>query len=125
MIIIQGMNQFPQPGPPQTVVPGKKRLGSSPVGGLPRPDLHRINITTREKGTIVLPARTFGVGDGPSALPQRQKRMGSVSAETARETCTMGLRGNGAVVTRGATETCPKPCPRNEYARVPSCGASG
>ena len=53
--MIQGMNQFPQPGPPETVVPGKKRLGSSLVGGLSRSDLHRINITAREKGAIVLP----------------------------------------------------------------------
>jgi hypothetical protein len=29
-------------------VPGKKRLGSSLVGGLPRPDLHRVNITAAE-----------------------------------------------------------------------------
>ena len=46
--MIQGMNQFPQPGPPQTVVPGEKRLGRSLVGGLPRTDLHRINVTARE-----------------------------------------------------------------------------
>jgi hypothetical protein len=77
--MIQGMNQFPQPGPPQTVVPGKKRLGSSLVGGLPRSDLHRLNITATEKGTIVLPARTFGVGDGPSALPQRLLRVKGIT----------------------------------------------
>jgi hypothetical protein len=58
--MIQGMNQLSQPGPPETVVPGKKRLGCSLVGGLPRSDLHCINVTAREKGTIVLPARTSG-----------------------------------------------------------------
>jgi hypothetical protein len=68
--MIQGTNQFSQPGRPETVVPGKKRLGSSLVGGLPRSDLHRINIAASEEGMIVLPARTSGVGDGPPALPQ-------------------------------------------------------
>jgi len=46
--MIQGMDQFPQAGPPQTVVPGEERPGRSPVGGLPRTDLHRINLTARE-----------------------------------------------------------------------------
>jgi len=47
--MIQGTNQFSQPGRPETVVPGKKRLGSSLVGGLPRSDLHRLNITAKRK----------------------------------------------------------------------------
>jgi hypothetical protein len=62
--MIQGMNQFSQPGHPETAVPDKKRLGSGLVGGLPRSDLHRINITVSEKGTIVLSASTSGAGDG-------------------------------------------------------------
>jgi hypothetical protein len=67
--MIQGMNQFPQPGPPQTVVPGKKRLGRSLVGGLPRTDLHRVNVTARKKDAIALPAGTFGVGGGSPNTP--------------------------------------------------------
>jgi hypothetical protein len=51
--VIQRMNQFSQPGPPETAVPGEKCAGSGLVGGLPRSDLHRINITVSEKGTIV------------------------------------------------------------------------
>jgi hypothetical protein len=47
--MIQGMHQFSQAGRPETVVPGKERLGNGLVGGLPRPDLHRINITARRK----------------------------------------------------------------------------
>jgi hypothetical protein len=92
--MVQGMSQFPQPGPPQTVVPGKKRLSSSLVGGLPRSDLHRINVTATEKGTIVLPPKDFrgrrGRANTPAAVrecdtslyarpfgPQRGSRSGA------------------------------------------------
>ena len=67
--MIQGMNQLSQAGRPETVVPGKERLGSSPVGGLPLSDLHRTNITGREKGTMVLPARTFRGRRRPAGTP--------------------------------------------------------
>ena len=46
--MIQRVGQFSQPGPPEAVVPGQERLGRSLVGGLPRTDLHRINVTARE-----------------------------------------------------------------------------
>jgi hypothetical protein len=36
--VIQGMNQFSQPGRPETAVPGEKCAGSGLVGGLPRSD---------------------------------------------------------------------------------------
>jgi hypothetical protein len=44
--MIQGMNQFPQPGHPEMVVPGEERPGRSLVGGLPRTHVHRITIDT-------------------------------------------------------------------------------
>jgi len=49
--MIQRMDQFLQAGPPQTVVPGKERPGRNLVGGLPRTNLHRINVTATEQGT--------------------------------------------------------------------------
>jgi hypothetical protein len=68
--MIQGMDQFPQPGHPETVVPGKKRLGRSLVGGLPRTDLHRINVTAVEEGAIaprcLRGALAAGCGGSPS-----------------------------------------------------------
>jgi hypothetical protein len=42
------VDQFSQPGCPEAVVPGEECLGRSLVGGLPRTDLHRINVTARE-----------------------------------------------------------------------------
>jgi len=54
------MNQFPQMGHRETVVPGKKRLGRRLVGGLPRTHLHRINLTATDKDATALPAATFG-----------------------------------------------------------------
>jgi hypothetical protein len=48
--IVQGMDQFLQPGRTQTVVPGQERPGRSLVSGLPRTDLHRINVTARPTG---------------------------------------------------------------------------
>ena len=50
------MDQFPQPSYPNTVVPGKKLPGGRLVGGIPRTDLHRINIAARGKAVIGLPA---------------------------------------------------------------------
>ena len=47
--MIQGMDQFPQTGHPETAMPGEERLHRSLVGGLPRTDLHRINVTAMEK----------------------------------------------------------------------------
>jgi hypothetical protein len=44
------MDQFLQPGHTQTVVPGQERPGRSLVSGLPRTDLHRINVTARPTG---------------------------------------------------------------------------
>jgi hypothetical protein len=38
-------DQFSQAGYPETIMPDKKLLGRSLVGGLPRTDLHRINLT--------------------------------------------------------------------------------
>ena len=56
--MIQGMDQFPQTGRPDAVVPGEERLGRSLVGGLPRTDLHRINTIamTRLPRSIRVPA---------------------------------------------------------------------
>ena len=45
--MIHRVDQFSQAGPPQAVVPGEERLGRSLVGGLPRTDHHRINVTAR------------------------------------------------------------------------------
>ena len=42
------MDQFSQPGYPQTMVPAQERLDRNLVGGLPRTDLHRINVTAME-----------------------------------------------------------------------------
>jgi hypothetical protein len=50
--MVQRIDQFPQAGYPQTVVPGQERAGRSLVGGLPRTDLHCINLTTMAQGTI-------------------------------------------------------------------------
>ena len=47
--MIQRAGQFSQPGHPETVAAGKKLLGRSLVGGFPRTDLHRINVTAREQ----------------------------------------------------------------------------
>jgi hypothetical protein len=52
-------------------VAGKKLLGRSLVGGFPRTDLHRINVTAREQGTIALLSRgtiTVGRGGSPTTL---------------------------------------------------------
>jgi hypothetical protein len=43
--MVQGMDQFPQPGRPETVVPVQERFGHSLVGGLPRTHLHRITLS--------------------------------------------------------------------------------
>ena len=43
--MIQRADQFSQAGYPETIMPDKKLLGRSLVGGLPRTDLHRINLT--------------------------------------------------------------------------------
>ena len=43
-------------GYPKTVVPGKKLPGRRLVGGLPRTDLHHINVAAKGKGVIGLPA---------------------------------------------------------------------
>jgi hypothetical protein len=53
--MIQGMNQFPQAGHPETVVPGKERLGSSLTGGLPLPDVHPDNVTAGERHDGLVP----------------------------------------------------------------------
>jgi len=55
--MVQGMDQFSQAGRPQAVVPGQERLGRRLVGGLPRTDPHRINVTTMEQGAIAPPTR--------------------------------------------------------------------
>jgi hypothetical protein len=47
--MIQGMDQFPEPGYPKTALPGKKLPGRRLVSGLPRTDLHRINVTAMGK----------------------------------------------------------------------------
>ena len=47
--MVQGLSQPPQPGHPQTVVPGQERPGRSLAGRLPRTDLHRLNATASEK----------------------------------------------------------------------------
>lgn len=48
--MIQGMEQLPQAGHPETAVPGKKRLGRSLVCCLPRTDPHRTNIIASGEG---------------------------------------------------------------------------
>src|SRR6266568_705586 len=60
-----------------TVVPGKKRLGCSLVGGLPRTDLHRINVTPMKKGAIACcPGESpVQAAAARQTLPQRQMRM--------------------------------------------------
>jgi hypothetical protein len=51
------MDQFPQAGRPETVVPGEERLGRSLVGGLPRTYLHRITlIAMTDRYRVVLRA---------------------------------------------------------------------
>jgi hypothetical protein len=51
------MDQFPQTRHPETVVPGKKRLGRRLVGGLSRTNVHRTNLTAMEKRALALPFR--------------------------------------------------------------------
>jgi hypothetical protein len=80
-------------------VPGKKRLSSGLVGGLPRPDLHRINITAREKGIIVLLASTSGIGDG--RRHSRSGMTGHFSRGGLVKICTRRFRGNVADVILG------------------------
>ena len=48
------MDQFPQAGPPETVVPGQKHLGRSLVGGLPRANVHCTTVTAMEKRATAL-----------------------------------------------------------------------
>ena len=67
--IIQGMDQFPQTRHPETVVPGKKRLGRRLVGGLPRTNVHRTNVTAMEKRAIA-PAVPTGVSVQAAAARQ-------------------------------------------------------
>ena len=50
--MIQRAGQFSQASHPETVVAGKKLLSRSLVGGFPRTDLHRINVTAMEQGMI-------------------------------------------------------------------------
>jgi hypothetical protein len=52
--MIQRAGQFSQAGHPETVVAGKKLLGRSLIGGVPRTDLHRINVTAMKQGAIAL-----------------------------------------------------------------------
>jgi hypothetical protein len=95
--MIQGMNQFPQPGHPQSGVPGEKRLGRSLVGGLARTDPHRINVSQRERRDSPAPQGTFGGYDGASNTSRRQIPMGgcgqrqpgpkAVSARPYRSVC--------------------------------------
>jgi len=47
--MIQRIDQFSQPGHPHTVVPGEERPGRRLADGLPRTDLHRINVTLARK----------------------------------------------------------------------------
>jgi hypothetical protein len=47
--MVEGMEEFPKAGHPGTVVLGEERLGSRMVGGFPRTDLHRINVTVAGK----------------------------------------------------------------------------
>ncbi len=79
------MDQFSQPGYPETVVPGQEHLGRSLVGGLPRTDLHRINVTAMEKRHDS-PAASRGLSLQAAAarqpLPTRHDSI--VSAETWR-----------------------------------------
>lgn len=42
------MDQFSQAGRAEAVMPGQERLGRGLVGGLPRGDVHRINVTAQE-----------------------------------------------------------------------------
>ena len=71
--MIQGVNQFAQPGHPEAVVPGKERLGHSPVGGLPRTNLHQMNVTAKQKDTMArlvqsgLSARARRLANAPRA----------------------------------------------------------
>ena len=50
------MDQFPQPGYPKMTVPGKKLPGRRLVGGLPRTDLHPINVAAWSKTAIGPPS---------------------------------------------------------------------
>jgi hypothetical protein len=52
--MIQRADEFSQAGHPQTVVPGKKLLGRRLVGGHPRTNVHRTNVTSMEERAIVL-----------------------------------------------------------------------
>lgn len=49
------MDQLTQTRHPETVVPGKKRRDCRLVGGLPRTNVHRTNLTATEKRPIELP----------------------------------------------------------------------
>jgi hypothetical protein len=66
--MVQGMDQFSQPGYPKTAVPGKKLPGCRLVGGLPRTDLHGTNVTARGKGVVGLQA-TFSTSASSHAFP--------------------------------------------------------
>jgi hypothetical protein len=51
------MNQFSQPGYPQTAVPGQEGPGCSLIGDIPRTDPHHINLTARQNGATALLTR--------------------------------------------------------------------
>jgi hypothetical protein len=66
--MIQGMDQFSQPGYPKTAVPGKKLPGCRLVGGPPRTDLHGTNVTATGKG-VLGPQATFSTSARSHAFP--------------------------------------------------------
>ncbi len=77
--MIQRAGQLSQAGHPETVVAGKELLGRSLVGGLPRTDLHRPNVTAMEQGTIARrPGGTLRVGCGGSSYTPRGHRLARV-----------------------------------------------
>lgn len=49
--MVEGMDEFPQPGHPGAVVPGEERLGRPLVGAPPRTDPHRLNVTVTDGNT--------------------------------------------------------------------------
>ena len=71
--IIQGMDQFSQARYPETIVPGKKRLDRRLVGGLPRTNDHRAQLTAVEKCAIALLLRQEAAA-ARQTLQQRHER---------------------------------------------------
>jgi hypothetical protein len=104
--MVQGTDQFSQAGRPQAVVPGEERLGRRLVSGLPRTDLHRINVTAAQQAAIAPPARESREKIQRLAKHSQRGRskcsyLGTIARLRVAQQCGLELRSNAMVVAPG------------------------